>query len=296
MEAIFNKSAEHLKVYLADKLSGLYSEGFLFETKDYLYAKGDAPYMLVAHLDTVHKQRPSIICYSKDGRYMMSPYGIGGDDRCGVYIIMTLLDALPFKPHVLFTMDEEVGGLGAREFCKDYKDVGDLKYIVEFDRKGNDDCVFYECDNRNFVEFVESLGFKEDFGSFSDISLVAPHLGVAAVNLSSGYFNPHTTHEYVDLVAMNEIIDKAFAMLTTDSDAFEYIERVYPKNSWDFLDNYGKDDVYYECEECGYLLSDKHIRSYFSEITGKEEYYVFCPCCQNTFLLDDGDYDEVDKL
>lgn len=57
----------------------------------FLYAKGDYPVLLVAHLDTVHRDPPRIICYSPDKRYMMSPQGIGGDDRAGVWMILQII-------------------------------------------------------------------------------------------------------------------------------------------------------------------------------------------------------------
>ena len=50
--------------------------------------------------------------------------------------------------------------------------------------------------------FIESTGyFKTAWGSVSDISTIAPALGVAAVNLSSGYFDEHTTRETLYSVA-----------------------------------------------------------------------------------------------
>jgi hypothetical protein len=187
--------------------------------------------MLVAHLDTVHKQLPSIICYSMDGDYMMSPQGIGGDDRCGVYIILCLLNQLPFRPYVLFTMGEEVGCVGAKAFM-DYMylqdDIPDLKYIVEYDRKGNKDCVFYQCDNKKFTKFVTEFGFVEAYGSCSDISYIAPEFGVAAVNLSSGYFNPHTQHEYVCMSDMEWVIEASLEMLCAESEHFKYIKKAVP--------------------------------------------------------------------
>lgn len=234
IEKIFSLSAAKLKNSLRNEMVKLgYAEGSLHNKKDFLYAEGNAPYMLVAHLDTVHKQAPSIICYSKDGKYMMSPQGIGGDDRCGVYIILTLLEKLPFKPYVVFTMGEEIGGIGASAFI-DYMclhDIPNLKYIVEYDRKGDKDCVFYSCDNPDFTEFVEQFGFKEAYGTFSDISIIAPEFGVAAVNLSSGYYNPHTEHEYVSFDDMNDIINKSLKMFAADCEQFVYIEGVK---------NYGK--------------------------------------------------------
>lgn len=159
----------------------------------------------------------------------MSPQGIGGDDRCGVYIILALINKLPFKPHVVFTMDEEIGGIGAQEFVKFMSKVGipDLKYIVEYDRKGNKDCVFYKCDNPAFTSFVEQFGFKTAQGTFSDISVIAPVFKTAAVNLSSGYYNPHTNHECVSVCDMNNIINASVKMLCTKCEKFQYIAATY---------------------------------------------------------------------
>lgn len=241
-EKIFSLSAPKLKQALRNEMVSLgYNEGALHNKKDFLYAEGNVPYMLVAHLDTVHTKLPSIICYSKDGNYMMSPQGIGGDDRCGVYIILNLLNKLTFKPYVLFTLGEEVGGIGANAFINYIAgyDIPELKYIVEYDRKGNEDCVFYRCDNADFVEFVEQFGFKEAYGTFSDISTIAPELKVAAVNLSSGYYNPHTEHEYVSFSDMHKIIEKSVKMLTTDCAPFEYIEKaITTSKSYNYYDYY----------------------------------------------------------
>lgn len=226
---IFQLEAKSLKNSLYKELKSM---GYKpINNEDFLYAEGNAPYMVIAHLDTVHKIPPNIICYSADGNYIMSPQGIGGDDRCGVYIILEVLKKLPFKPYVLFTMDEEIGGLGAKAFVDYMDNPPDLKYIVEYDRKGNQDCVFYRCDNRDFVEFVENFGFNEAYGSFSDISIIAPAFGVAAVNLSSGYYNPHTQYEYVCMQDMRDVIEKSVEMLCADCETFEYIEKKFSQYS-----------------------------------------------------------------
>ena len=80
----------------------------------FLYAKGDIPVLLVAHMDTVHKERCRTII--NVGNKTSSPQGIGGDDRCGVYIIMNLINEL--KCSVLLCEDEEKGTVGARNFTK----------------------------------------------------------------------------------------------------------------------------------------------------------------------------------
>ena len=230
LDSLFKYSAEELKQALyTELLNAGYQNDTLHDEEKFLYAEGDAPYMLVAHLDTVHKERADIICYSKDGNFIMSPYGIGGDDRCGVYIILALLKKLTFKPYIVFTMEEETGGKGANEFVKYMKSQDDLelKYIVEYDRKGRKDCVFYQCDNPDFVDFVEEFGFKEATGTFSDISVIAPALGAAAVNLSSGYYYPHTNHEVVCVRDMHNIIEASVKMFNTECDGFKYIKKKY---------------------------------------------------------------------
>ena len=105
----------------------------------YLYAEGTIPVLLAAHMDTVHRQPVEQICYSADGAVAMSPQGIGGDDRCGVWMILQILCTA--KCHVLFCEDEEVGCVGAKKFTR-----GSLRpqvnYIVELDRRGSNDAVF----------------------------------------------------------------------------------------------------------------------------------------------------------
>ena len=216
-------------------ISGLFPEAVV-KAKQYILVIGDAPVMLVAHLDTVHKEKVKNICRSDDGNILMSPQGIGGDDRCGVYALLSVYDQSLVKPWLLFTCDEEVGGIGASAFCDDYRDgvlpdMIDLKCIIEVDRKGQYDAVYYDCDNKDFEDYITEKGYVTEFGTFSDISYIAPELGVAAVNLSSGYYNAHTLHEYINLEHLNhtisvicEVVQEA---LDEEFPAYEYVEETY---------------------------------------------------------------------
>ena len=65
----------------------------------FVYGKGEIPILLVAHLDTVHKHQPEDIYFDSEQGVMWSPDGIGGDDRCGVYIILRLLKK--YKPFLI---------------------------------------------------------------------------------------------------------------------------------------------------------------------------------------------------
>jgi hypothetical protein len=228
-EDILRKSQQALKKALMSELNHL---GYKTQTKQgFIYAKGTLPVMLVAHLDTVHKEQVQLICYSTDKSIVMSPQGIGGDDRAGVYMILQIIKK--HRCHVLFCEDEEIGGIGASAFVKSGINPK-INYIVELDRRGTNDVVFYDCDNSEFTKFVTGFGFKEQVGSFSDIAIVAPELGITAVNISAGYFNEHSKSEYVDLNAVAKNIERVGEMVSAKSDAFEYIEAVYfPRGIWD---------------------------------------------------------------
>ena len=69
-------------------------------------------------------------------------------------------------------------------------------------------------------------GFQTALGSFSDISLLAPELGVAAVNLSSGYYNAHTLHEHIITTQLDNVIQRVGEIIAEVSELprFEYVE------------------------------------------------------------------------
>lgn len=230
----------------------------------FLYAKGEVPVLLVAHLDTVHAETVKEIYYTKGHVY--SPQGIGGDDRCGIYMILKIVQK--HKCHVLFTEDEEIGGVGANKFTKtsQFKNMP-VNYIIEFDRKDKNDAVFYNCSNHDFIDFITENNegfFKEAHGTYSDICDIAPYLGVAAVNLSCGYYEAHTTKEYVVLNEMETIISEAKKIITKPVEKpFVYTEKpvFYSKDWYDYYDDY-----------YGYG-SNKKKEIDSGEVTGDEDEY-----------------------
>ena len=204
----------------------------LISKTNFILVHGQAPVMLIAHLDTVHEQPVRDICISADKNILMSPQGIGGDDRCGVFALCNIYKSAKIKPWLLFTCDEEVGGLGAKQFSLAHKqrqlptELDDLKFLIELDRKSSRDAVFYRCDNPDFEAYISGKGFKFAQGSFSDISLIAPELGIAAVNLSCGYYAPHTRHEYINRKELDSTIAKVVSIIgdSPNLPRFEYVE------------------------------------------------------------------------
>ena len=188
-------------------------------TNDYIIAKGNEV-GVIAHLDTVHKRPPTedSLYYDKKKNTLWSPDGLGADDRAGIYIILKLISS-GARPTVIFTTNEEVGALGAQALINAHPDnYLNLKYLIELDRQGTQDCVFYKCRNSKFETFVESYGFRTTWGTFSDISIIAPKWGIAAVNLSVGYFDEHSYAERLNLTCLHNTLEKVKQMIKNHTD------------------------------------------------------------------------------
>ena len=234
LEDFLRPSQKQLFKRLCKKFKG----NSLLSKGNFILVRGQAPVLLVAHLDTVHEQPVRDICKNADGNIIMSPQGIGGDDRCGCYALVKIYQSAQVKPWLLFCCDEEVGGLGAKNFCLAHKqhqlphELDNLKFIIELDRKGSHDAVFYRCANPDFETYITGKGFKTAQGSFSDISLIAPEFGIAAVNLSSGYHHAHSRHEHINRAELEHTIDKVLSIIPdsirNDIPKFEYEENILP--------------------------------------------------------------------
>ena len=172
---------------------------------NYIYAEGNIPIMLIAHLDTVYNSPPINILYDPKFKVAWSPEGIGGDDRCGVFAILNIIKE--YKPHILFTTEEEKGGIGA-SYAGYELPCPNVNFLIELDRKGRNEAVFYDCGNKDFQEYITNFGYEKDLGTFSDISIISPLWDIASVNLSIGYYNEHCKNEYICINHLNESIGK----------------------------------------------------------------------------------------
>ena len=238
---ILQKTQEQLLDYTVCRLEERGYARKITKTKDYVFAQGNIPVLLVAHLDTVHKQLPEVY-YDREKEVLWSPQGIGGDDRCGVYAILKICEHC--NPYVLFTTDEEIGSKGAEKFVKeiDEKTMKKINFMIEIDRRGYNEAVFYDCGNEDFKNMILSYGFEEEFGSFSDISVLSPAFDIASVNLSAGYFNEHTTNEIIRIdYLMHTLYNIEKILLSKDVNTkYDFQEEFNSYYSYLYGDNYGK--------------------------------------------------------
>ena len=260
-KCISNMTQEALRKSLVNVLKKHYTN--VITTKEYVMAQGETPIALIAHLDTVFPYGKRKIYYDREAQVIWSPNGLGADDRAGVFAILLIIQH-GFRPTVIFTTDEELGCLGADKLVLDYPEPPwPINYIIQLDRQGANDCVFYNCNNPEFEKYIEEFGFVSDFGSFSDISAICPTWGVAGVNLSVGYINEHTLQETLHVKFWKRTIKQVEKMFKKEKiPTFGYIPR-YP-HEHKFFD-------YLTCSGCGEMIDP------YLTIPVDDE--VFCPTC-----------------
>ncbi len=192
------KTEDDLMEVCHQEMGKFFSSRNLVKKEKYIFGHG-SPICLVAHLDTVHQVPREIV---EQGGRLSSPTGIGGDDRNGVFAIFVILEfcqkyGLPI-PSILFTKEEETTLIGAYQFAVDscISGIGShVSFFLELDKKGFLEVAYYDCQNAVLGTILEN--FTPVKGLYSDISVISEFLDVASANLSIGYYNAHTKHEYI---------------------------------------------------------------------------------------------------
>lgn len=229
-----------------------------------------APF-LNAHLDSV--QTSSDIWAGKkltvDDNLIIKSKGhiIGGDDLCGVYIILYLLGYTQLKFNWILTVSEESGGQGASDFCKtNFKFLTESPFGLVLDRRSNGDIICTE-NNYGTQEFENALakvgkdfGYKVTSGVWCDANFWKEHVSVA--NLSCGYYEPHSRNEYVNLNDVFNTIEYVKAILSSVKEKFEKPKEYIYTRKYGFHNLYGYDDYIKDYKKYyGYDYRDDSRRS-----------------------------------
>lgn len=221
----------------SSKLDKSLLEKSFYAPGKYVYIEGDMDILLIAHLDTVfpHGIYPY---FDPEANVMFSGQGLGADDRAGVFAILKILEA-GFRPSILFTYGEEQGCIGLDDFLDHHPmPFKDFKFMIQLDRQGFDDSVYYDCDNKDFERYINSFGFKTAEGSFTDVMLLSSAWKISGVNLSIGYINEHTAAELFFIDDCMETIEKVIDILSDKENHvfYPFVQRIYSAkhHSFDF--------------------------------------------------------------
>lgn len=188
---------------------------------------GARPY-IVSHLDTVHAWAENFKIYKQTenkNRLILSArngdksVGIGGDDKCGVFIALECLRKYE-NICAAFFVGEESGCLGSGDVKLSF--FNDANFVLQFDRYGASDLITsasgVKLCSESFIMAINAVmhnyGFKEAKGLMTDVlELKERGLNVSCVNVSCGYYLHHTEREYIDVNELNNALLFCFAVI-----------------------------------------------------------------------------------
>lgn len=190
---------------------------------------------VVSHIDTVHSKHISLIEENKrliideDQDILIAKHpetniqtGIGGDDKCGVFVCLSLMTKLDVIKGAFF-VEEEIGMLGSKVSDDNFfKNVG---YAIQFDAPSANWITEVCSGVRIFEDFFKDMikevlsdngytNFSND--PFTDVNQLAQKYDFNCLNLGCGYYRQHTDYEYV-------IISEVEKSLKAGLDLIEYL-------------------------------------------------------------------------
>lgn len=200
-----------------DKFIKLDRNGTYYNNGDFsfLYIEGTRPdkVLMIAHVDTVWKDCEKLnpiyheglfssqnrqTGVTKSGKPYVAGIGIGADDRAGVALLWRLKD---LGHSLLLVSGEENNCLGSSALMSMEtapEIMNDHQFMIEFDRRGRNDLVFYNVGSEKFVEYcVGKTNYKPANGSWTDVCVLATN--ICALNISVGYTGEHTPNEILNM-------------------------------------------------------------------------------------------------
>lgn len=183
--------------------------------------------LLSAHMDTVQNEADvQMAKFTKISGNLVKGYGcIGADDKCGIWIILDLLEqGWKNEINFVFSVEEEIGGNGSKHFVSN-NDLKHMPYGLILDRRGSGDIICYNNDYGTYefetrlVTVGRPFGFSPNTGSFSDADKINDQISCA--NLSVGYYNAHSRNEYVVLSQLENTQNYVKSCIKTINESFE---------------------------------------------------------------------------
>ena len=201
---------------------------------------------IVAHMDEVHKRHPYKRIVETDGIVFgydvneCAQCGIGADDKNGIWVALKMLERLD-AVKVAFFVGEEIGCAGSSQCDMSFFD--DCRFVVQCDRRNGSDFITdagLELCSDEFVKAckIENFGYHEEHGLMTDVlELKERGLKVSAVNLSCGYYKPHTAEEYTELSELQNCLDFVEWICRNVTDVYPH-EASYGRFGWKGWDDW----------------------------------------------------------
>lgn len=172
---------------------------------------------ICAHMDQVQRLHPKdFTCVENDNViFGYSPKerkqcGLGADDKNGLFIALECLASYDVIKCAFF-VGEEIGCKGSGAVDVSFFD--DCRYCIQVDRRGNSDMVtniYSEMCSEEFIHDVDcfSHGYDISDGLMTDVAELRERgVEVSCINLSCGYYEPHTDYEFTSKSDLQKCYD-----------------------------------------------------------------------------------------
>lgn len=291
-----SRNEELMIAYLENILSTKGYEYYKDKIGNIYVTKGKANFYpcFVAHTDTVHyvNHNLKVVQLEENNQTILTgidsstlkPSGIGGDDKCGVFLCLEMLDVLDNVKVALF-VSEEIGCVGSREADPEFfKNVG---YAIQYDSpKGNSMSLTLMGKNlfgkeTDFGQKVSPLILEHGINSwerhpYTDIWPLMDKFGFSCLNLAAGYHRYHTANEYVVVEEVQNAFELGLKLHNILGENF--YERPKEKKEVFFNKTFSKPQLIIEDLDLSNEIDDDDDDDFFFEDT--------------SYVDDDGDDDD----
>ena len=226
------KMRRFIKRHINNNISGVTivqdKAGNLLITK----GESDSYPCICAHMDQVQHLHPKdFTCVENDDViFGYSPkerkqFGLGADDKNGLFIALECLasyDAIKCA----FFVGEEIGCKGSGAVDVSFFD--DCRYCIQIDRRGNSDMVtdiYSEMCSEEFINDVDchSHGYEVSDGLMTDVAELRERgVEVSCINLSCGYYEPHTDYEFTSKSDLHKCYDFVCHIIENCTKKYKY--------------------------------------------------------------------------
>ena len=209
-------------------------KGNVYLTKGILENDTENYPCVVSHMDTVHRSHRNLIesksklIIKEDNLGVLTAHhpetdkqtGIGGDDKCGVYVCLEMFNKFD-KLKGAFFVEEEIGMLGSRE--SDDSFFTNVGYAIQFDAPSSnwitEVCsgvkLFDEDFKLEIKEVLNESGYtKFSIDPFTDVNQLAKKYDFNCLNLGCGYYRQHSDSEYVVISEVNDSVMAGIKLIT----------------------------------------------------------------------------------
>lgn len=176
------------------------------------------PVMWSSHTDTVHKHSGTQKVIYGGGLLSLHETSqsscLGADCTVGVWLMINMIRRNVPGLYV-FHDSEEVGGLGSSYIAKHTPELLDsIQFAIAFDRRGTTSVITHQgsrCASDAFGSALAAqLGKPFDLdtgGTFTDTANYT-HIVPECTNISVGYYNAHTSNEYLDVSFAAHLLER----------------------------------------------------------------------------------------